>query len=150
MSYDFLQYRGNFECSVGIDYSGAHLGAEYGAGYYESEKVFPGLLFGRLNYSALSRRVRVRLATGEAVSRLNYVWFFYRACMDNGRKPFLMRSPLDERLYLWKFADESLEITLVDLFLGTCGLGVRQVRVKGVAMNADGSIDEGVLRPDVL
>lgn len=147
MPFNQLVYRGNFECSVGADYSGSFLRADYGGGYSETEVIFPRLLTARLSYSALTRGAKVRLPSGESLDRLTYVWSFYCRQMDNGREPFLMRSPLDGKMYLWEFAEESLEITLVDLKLGTTGLALKQVYVRGVATNADGSIDEGIVLP---
>lgn len=150
MPYPQLIYRGNYQLTVGADYAGAHLRADYGGGYSETETVFPGLLTARLNYSALSKRVNVRLRDGETATRLNYIFNFYRARMDAGREPFVMRSPLDDKLYLWEFADDALEVTMVDMYLATTGLAVRQTYVRGVATNADGSVDEDVIDPDAI
>jgi hypothetical protein len=146
--YSQLLYRGNYSLSIGKDFSGSILSAELGGGYRRDERIFPGLMTGKLNYSALSKRVKVRLPNGEMVDRLPYIWFFYCNSKDNGNEPFLMKSPLDNKTYLWIFPDDGIEIEMVDRFLGTTGLTVKQVNVQGVLTNSDGSINEGILSPD--
>src|SRR5687767_14298331 len=101
--YPELIYRGNYEVSVGVDYGGSFLRAEYGGGYSETEVIFPALLTCRLTYSALSRRALITPGDAEPTDRLTYVYGFYRAQMDRGRRPFLMRWPLDDKMYLWEF-----------------------------------------------
>lgn len=142
MTYRALTYRGNYQLTLGADYSGAILSAEFGGGYRVDETIFPKLLYGKLTYSALLRRPKTLTnSEGKLVSRLRYVWDAYTYSKDNGNEPFVMRSPLDDKPYLWIFGEDNLEITLVDQLLATAGLSVRQVRVKGVATNADGSLD---------
>ena len=149
-TYPELVYRGTFQCEVGADYSGSLLTADQGGGLLASEIVFPGLLLVSLNYSTLHRRVKVRLPTGESVSRLDYIWWFFRNSKDGANAPFLMRSPLDERLFLWRFPDDRLTLSLVDFYLATTGLQLQQAIVTGVTLNDDGSIPEGVTYPDSL
>lgn len=150
MPYPMLIYRGNFDCAVGVDYANAFLGADFGGGLDETERIFPGLLTAHMNYKALSKRVNVQLRDGETATRLNYIWNFYRTRMDAGREPFVMRSPLDDKLYLWKFTDLSLEMSMADWYLATTGLSLIQTYVRGVATNADGSVDEDVIDPDAI
>ena len=139
-----LVYRGNFEVTAGIDYADSHLRADYGGGLSETEVVFPPRRFWRLSYPALSRDVSIQLPSGEAVTRHDYVWDFYRHHMDAGNLPFVMRCPRDKKLYLCEFEDTRLEYSLVDLFLATSGLSIRQAAVRGVLLNPDGSVVEGV------
>jgi hypothetical protein len=150
LEYERLVFRGHFRCEVGIDYSGSFLGIDYGGGLEESEKVFPGLLTAKLSYPWLDRDVMVQPWSGEPVSRLEYIWGFYRRHMDNARRPFVMRSPLDKKLYLWKFADDSLSIELVDLYLGTTGLSLRQAYVRHMNTLEGGALDEGVENPSTI
>lgn len=150
LEYERLIFRGHFKCEVGIDYSGSFLSVEYGGGLDETEKVFPGLLTAKLSYPHLDRDVMVQLPSGELVSRLDYIWGFYRRQMDNARRPFLMRSPLDKKLYLWKFADDSLSIELVDLFMGTTGLSMRQAYVRHVNTLEGGALDDGFENPSTI
>lgn len=150
LEYERLVNRGFFKCHVGVDYSGAFLGVEYGGGLEETERIFPGLLTAKLNYPELSRDVMVVTPTGETISRLYYVWGFYRRSMDAGRRPFLMRSPLDKRLYLWRFADDSLSIELADLYLGSTGLSLKQAYVHDMNTLEGGALDEGVENPSTI
>lgn len=141
--YDQLIYLGSFECEIGISYRAAKLGASLGGGYKTVENIFPPLLYGSLTYDTLYRAPLVETAPDTFVSRLDYIWSFYRSSKDNGDKPFLMKSPLDGKWYLWDFPDDDLSITLVDLFMGTTGLKIEQRYVAGVTPdNADGSFDE--------
>lgn len=148
--YERLVYRGNFRCEVGIDYSGSFLEIDYGGGLGESEKVFPGLLTAKLSYPELDRDVMIVTPAGEAVSRLFYVWDFYRRQMDNGRRPFEMRSPLDKKLYLWQFADLSLSIDLINLYLGSTGVTLKQTYVRHMGTLPGGALDEGVENPSTI
>lgn len=148
MPYAQLIYRGNYSLTASIDFAGTMLSAEYGGGYREDEVIFPPLRGWRLNYSALSKLVSVQLRDGERASRLNYIWNFYTASKAAGNLPFVVRCPRDEKLYLAYFPDDNLEMTLVDQFLATCGLSVRQLYVRGVTVNADGSVEESVIDPD--
>jgi hypothetical protein len=158
--YDRLRNRGHFRCEVGIDYSGAFLGIEYGGGLDESERVFPGLLTAKLSYPHLDRDVPVHLPPEDIqalglpfdreVDRLTYVWTFYRRQMDAGRRPYIMRSPLDKKLYLWRFTDDSLSIELVDLYMGTTGLSMKQAYVRGLNTLEGGALDEGFENPSTI
>jgi hypothetical protein len=150
MTYPYLNYRGNFSLTAGIDYAGTMLSAEYGGGFREDEVIFPPLRYWKLTYSALNRRVKVQLPSGEAVNRIDYVWGMYCASKENGNRPFILRCPRDSKLYLAIFTDDTLEMELVDLWLATAGVAIKQAAVRGVATNADGSLDEGVLSPDLL
>lgn len=148
--YPMLIYRGNFSCSVGKAYGGTYLRAELGGGRSKTEAIFPGLLTARLNYTALSKRVNVRLRDGETASRLYYIYNFYCAAMDAGKRPFVMRSPLDDKLYLWEFTDDGIELSMMDSYLATTGLGMMQTYPEGVTVNADGSVNEDVIDPDAI
>jgi hypothetical protein len=151
LEYERLLFRGHFHCEVGIDYSGSFLGVEYGGGLDETEKVFPGLLTAKLSYPELDRDVLIMPPGAvEPVSRLDYIWGFYRRSMDNARRPFLMRSPLDKKLYLWKFADDSLSIELVNLFMGTTGLSMKQTYVRHMNTLEGGALDEGEENPQTI
>lgn len=147
-TFALLAYRGNYQLTVGVDYSASHLRAEFGGGYSETEVIFPGLLTARLTYSALSKRVGLAVRGGVRLSRLDYIWNFYRTRMDGGNEPFVARSPLDDKLYLWEFAETSLEFSMVNQHLATTGLALRQTYVRGVSVNADGSVDDSVIDPD--
>lgn len=150
LEYERLLFRGHFHCEVGVDYSGSFLGVEYGGGLDETEKVFPGLLTAKLSYPELDRDVMIQLPSGELISRLDYIWGFYRRSMDNARRPFIMRFPLDKRLYLWKFTDDSLSIELVNLYLGTSGLSLRQAAVRHMNTLEGGALDEGLENPSTI
>lgn len=141
--YSRLIYRGHFECEIGISYKAAKLGASFGRGYKTVENIFPPLLYGSLSYPTLHRDAMIEVSTGVFKNRLNYIWDFYRASKDNADKPFLMKSPLDGKWYLWDFPEDDLSIRLVDLYMGTTGLKIEQRYVEGVTPdNADGSFDE--------
>lgn len=148
MPFPMLIYRGNYELTASVDFSGTMLSAEYGGGFREDEVIFPPMRGWSLSYKALSKRVSVQLANGERASRLNYVWNFYMASKAGGNLPFVVRCPRDEKLYLAYFPDDALQVNLVDQFLGTCGLTVRQLYVRGVSVNADGSVNEDLIDPD--
>jgi hypothetical protein len=151
MSYPFpeLRYRGNFGVTIGVDYSASYLRAEYGGGYSETEVIFPGLMTAKLNYPALHSRVNTAGENGVPVDRLTYIWTFYRSAMDAGRRPFVMRvpPPLPEKLYVWEFTDDTLDLTAVNRFLATTGLSIRQVYVKQMNFLPDGSIGDADLNP---
>lgn len=150
MPYPQLIYRGNYQLTAGIDFGGTMLSVEYGGGFREDEVVFPPMRKWSLTYSALSKRVAVRLRDGETASRLNYVWNFYVESKAGGNIPFVVRCPRDEKLYLAYFPDDALEMTMVDNYLATTGLALRQVYVRGVSVNADGSVDEDLIDPDAI
>lgn len=145
--YRLLVYRGNFEVTAGIDYGEALLCAKYPFGYMETAVVGIPVRDWALTYTALHRRVKVQLPNGEAVSRLDYVWSFYGGSKGAGNEPFILRCPRNGKLYLAYFPDDRLEYRLVDHFLATAGLSIKQMNVKGVTTNADGSLPEGVSLP---
>lgn len=141
--YNTLIYRGHFECEIGISYKGAKLGVSLGGGYKEVENVFPPLLYGSLSYPTLHRDAMIEVEEDTFVNRLDYIWGFYRESKDNADLPFLMKSPLDGAWYLWQFSDDDLSIRLLDLYMGSTGVKIEQVYVKGVVPdNPDGSFDE--------
>jgi hypothetical protein len=143
VGYSRLIYRGHFECEVGISYKSAKLGASLGGGYKTVENIFPPLLFGSLSYPTLHRDAMIETEPDVFVDRLDYIWSFYRDSKDNADKPFLMKSPLDGKWYLFDFPDDDLSIRLVDLYMGTTGLKIEQRYIAGVVPdNADGSFDE--------
>jgi hypothetical protein len=145
--YKQLSYRGNFEVTACIDYGEALLSAKYPFGYMETAVIGVPLRDWTLAYTALHRRVKIQLSNGEALSRLDYVWSFVCASKDGGNEPFILRCPRDGKLYLAHFPDNRLEYRLVDQFLATSGLAIKQMNVKGVTVNADGSLPEGVSLP---
>lgn len=141
--YSQLIYRGHFECEIGVSYKAAKLGASLGGGFKEAENIFPPLLYGSLSYPTLHRDAMIEVAEDTFVNRLDYIWAFYRASKDAADKPFLMKSPLDGKWYLWDFPDDDLSIRLVDLYMGSSGLKIEQRYISGVVPdNADGSFDE--------
>lgn len=143
VGYSQLIYRGHFECEIGVSYKAAKLGASYGGGYKTVETIFPPLLYGSLSYPTLHRDAMIEVSVGVFKNRLDYIWDFYRSSKDNADKPFLMKSPLDGKWYLWDFPDDDLSIRLVDLYMGSTGLKIEQRYVAGVTPdNEDGSFDE--------
>lgn len=143
VGYSILIYRGHFECEIGVSYKAAKLGAPFGGGYKTVENIFPPLLYGSLSYPTLHRDAMIEVEPDTFVNRLDYIWAFYRESKDNADKPFLMKSPLDGKWYLWDFPDDDLSIRLVDLYMGSTGLKIEQRYVEGVVPdNADGSFDE--------
>lgn len=140
MTYPLLRYRGNYGLTIGLDYSGARLRSEFGGGYSETDNIFPPLLTAQLNYSALSTRSQVP-ETGK--DRLSYFWDFYRDAMENHEGRFLMYAPLplEERLYLWEFADPALGLSAVNMYLATTGVAVRQCYDRQLSFLSDGSLD---------
>lgn len=141
--FPILIYRGHFECEIGVSYKDAKLAASLGGGYKEVENVFPPLLYGSLSYPTLHRDAMIEVEEDTFVNRLDYIFSFYRESKDNADQPFLMKSPLDGKWYLWNFSDDELSIRLVDLYMGSTGLKIEQVYVKGVTPdNEDGSFDE--------
>lgn len=141
--YSKLIYRGHFECEIGVSYKEAKLGASFGGGFKQVENIFPPLLFGSLSYPTLHRDAMIEVETDVFVNRLDYIWTFYRTSKDNADQPFLMKSPLDGKWYLWDFPDDDLSIRLIDLYMGSTGLKIEQRYVEGVVPdNADGSFDE--------
>jgi hypothetical protein len=144
-----LLYRGNYSLTAGIDYGGAILSAEYPFGYREDAVIGVPLRSWTLNYTALHKRVSIQLPNGERASRLNYVWSMYCNSKDAGNLPFILRCPRDEKLYLAYFPENGLQIEMVDMYLATAGLQIKQMNIKGVATNDDGSLDESSL-PIVL
>jgi hypothetical protein len=138
-----LQYRGHFKCEVGISYKAAKLTTGYGGGYREAENIFPPLLYGSLSYPTLHRDAMIETEPDVFVDRLTYIWNFYTNSKDNADEPFLMKSPRNGLWYLWYFPDDDLTVELIDLYMGSSGLKIEQVYVKGVVPdNADGSFDE--------
>ena len=138
-----LIYRGHFDCEIGVSYKAAKLVASLGGGFKEAEIIFPPLLYGSLSYPTLHRDAMIEVAEDTFVNRLDYIWSFYRSSKDNADKPFLMKSPLDSKWYLWDFPDDDLSIRLVDLYMGSSGLKIEQRYVQGVTPDhADGSFDE--------
>jgi hypothetical protein len=137
-----LLYRGNFSLSLGIEYEGVILSANYPFGYREDAVIGAPLRLWQLNYTALHKRVNVQLPNGERASRLNYVWGVYCESKDNGNRPFILRCPRDDKFYLAYFPENNLQIQMVDSYLATAGLPIKQLRIKSVATNADGSLDE--------
>jgi hypothetical protein len=145
VGYSILIYRGHFHCEVGLTYKDAMLSASKGGGYREDELVFPPIRTASLSYPTLHKDAMIEVSTGVFKDRLQYIWDFFRASKDAGNKPFLMKSPnpADNSYFLWVFSDPDLSIDLADLFMGTSGLKLEQVYVKGVVPdNADGSFDE--------
>ena len=141
--YPILIYRGHFECEIGVSYKAAKLGATFGGGYKTVENIFPPLLYGSLSYPTLHRDAMIEVEEDTFVNRLDYIWGFYRESKDNADQPFLMKSPLDGKWYLWDFPDDDLSIRLIDLYMGSTGLKIEQRYVEGVTPdNEDGSFDE--------
>lgn len=141
--FPILKYRGHFECEIGISYKSAKLGVSLGGGYKAVDNIFPPLLYGSLSYPTLHRDAMIEVEEDVFVNRLDYIWAFYRNSKDNGDEPFLMKSPLDGKWYLWDFPDDDLTITLLDLYMGSSGLKIEQRYVEGVIPdNDDGSFDE--------
>jgi hypothetical protein len=145
-----LCYRGNYSLTAGIDFGGTMLSAEYGGGYREDEVIFPPLRYWKLTYSALHKHVKVRLPNGEMIDRLSYVWQMYYNSKNTGNQPFILRCPRDKKIYLAYFPDDTLEVEMMDMFLGTTGLSIKQVNVRGITTNADGSLNEGITYADSL
>lgn len=138
-----LIYRGHFRCEVGISYKEAKLTASYGGGYREAENIFPPLLFGSLSYPTLHRDAMIETEPDVFVDRLTYIWDFYATSKSNADQPFLMKSPRNGAWYLWIFPDDDLTIELADLYMGSTGLKIQQVYVKGIVPdNSDGSFDD--------
>lgn len=140
-----LIYRGHFQVTVGISYKDAALSASFGGGYSTTENIFPPLRSAGLRYPTLNVDAMIEVSTGVFKNRLQYIWDFFRASKDAGNKPFLMKSPnpADNKYFLWVFSDPDLTIDLIDLFMGSSGLKLDQVYVKGVVPdNADGSFNE--------
>jgi len=138
-----LKYRGHFECEVGFDHSGAILSAEYGGGASVGEVIFPKLRTASLSYPTLSRDAMIEVEEDTFVNRLEYIVGFYNARMEEGNGPFLMKFPYDSKWYLWKFEDKNLSVRLLDLFMGSSGLKLKQCYEPSIVPdNADGSFDE--------
>lgn len=126
-----------------MSYKAAKLSASYGGGYRQAENIFPALLSGSLSYPTLHRDAMIEVEEDTFVNRLDYIWNFYTNSKDNADEPFLMKSPRNGAWYLWVFTDDDLTIELADLYMGSTGLKIEQVYVKGVVPdNADGSFDE--------
>lgn len=141
--YPILIYRGHFHVTMGFDHSGSLLSAEYGGGLRSDEVIFPKLRTGSLNYPTLHRDAMIEVEEDTFVNRLDYIVGFYNTSKENGNEPFLMKSPLDGKWYLWFFPDNNLDVELIDLYMGSSGLKIRQIYVQGVVPdNADGSFDE--------
>lgn len=143
--FETLIYRGHFRCSIGFDHSGSLLSAEYGGGLRDDEVIFPKLRIGSLSYPTLHRDAMIEVEEDVFVNRLDYICNFYNASKENGNEPFLMKSPLDGKWFLWIFPEDELSVELIDLYMGTSGLKIKQVYVRGVVPdNADGSFNEEV------
>ena len=145
VGYSILIYRGHFRCTVGLTYKDSLLSTNYGGGFRQDEIVFPPLRSASLSYPTLHKDAMIEVSTGVFKNRLQYIWDFFRASKDAGNKPFLMKSPnpADNNYFLWVFSDPELSIELIDLYMGSSGLKLDQVYVKGVVPdNADGSFDE--------
>jgi hypothetical protein len=126
-----------------VSYKDAILSAAYGGGFREAENIFPPLLQGSLSYPTLHRDAMIEVEEDVFVDRLTYIWDFYAASKDAGDKPFLMKSPRNGAWYLWRFTDDALTIELADLYMGSTGLKIEQVYVKGVTPDQpDGSFNE--------
>lgn len=143
VGYSILIYRGHFKVTIGLSYKDSLLSASYGGGYREVENIFPPLRSANLSYPTLHRDAMIEVAEDTFVDRLTYIYGFYKDSKDTGNKPFLMKSPLDGKWFLWVFADDELSIELFDLYMGGTGIKLEQVYVRGVVPdNADGSFDE--------
>ncbi len=141
--FETLLYRGHFRVIVGFDHSGSLLSAEYGGGMRDDEVIFPKLRTASLSYPTLHRDAMVEVEEDVFINRLDYIVGFYNTSKENGNEPFLMKSPLDGKWFLWFFVNDELSVELVDLYMGTTGLKIKQVYVRGVVPdNADGSFDE--------
>lgn len=141
--FPILIYRGHFECEVGFDHSGAFLSAEFGGGASVGEVIFPKLRTAALSYPTLHRDAMIEVAEDTFVNRLDYIVEFYNARMEEGNGPFLMKFPYDSKWYLFKFEDKSLSVRLIDLYMGSSGLKLKQCYEPGITPdNADGSFDE--------
>jgi len=143
--FETLIYRGHFECEVGFDHGDSLLTAQLGGGLEESEVLFPKLRYASLSYPTLHRDAMVQVESDPDVfvDRLTYITSFYNERMEAGNEPFLMKFPLDSKWYLWRFTETSLTVNLIDLFMGSSGLRLKECRVRGVVPDADGSFDEG-------
>lgn len=145
VGYSILIYRGHFHCEVGLTYKDAMLSGSRGGGYRDDELIFPPIRTASLSYPTLHKDALIEVSTGVFKNRVQYIWDFFRASKDAGNKPFLMKSPnpADNKYFLWVFSDPDLSIELIDLFMGSSGLKLEQVYVKGVVPdNDDGSFDE--------
>jgi hypothetical protein len=138
-----LLYRGHFECDVGLDHTDSLLTAQFGGGLEESEVLFPKMRTASLSYPTLHRDAMIEIEEDVFVNRLEYITGFYNARMEAGNEPFLMKFPLDSQWYLFRFTQTELNVRLIDLFMGSSGLQLKECRVRGlVPDNADGSFDE--------
>jgi hypothetical protein len=138
-----LLYRGHFECEVGFDHSGAFLSADLGGGASKADVIFPKLRTAALAYPTLHRDAMIEVEPDTFVNRLVYIVEFYNARMEEGNGPFLMKFPYDSKWYLFKFEDKNLSVRLIDLYMGSSGLKLKQCYEPTiVADNADGSFDE--------
>lgn len=141
--FDILIYRGHFRMTMGFDHSGSLLSAEYGGGLRDDEVIFPKLRTGSLSYPTLHRDITIEVEEDVFVNRLEYIVGFYNTSKENGNEPFLMKSPLDGKWFLWFFPEDDLSVELIDLYMGTTGLKIQQRYVQGVVPdNADGSFNE--------
>lgn len=128
---------------MGIDYSGALLSAGFGGGFQETEVIFPPLRTAELSYPTLHRDAMVEVGEDVFQNRLEYIYGFYTNSKANGNEPFVMKSPLDGKFYVWQFVDDDLDIRLLDLFMGSSGLKIKQVYVRGLTPDfPDGSFSE--------
>lgn len=143
VGFETLLYRGHFRVTMGFDHSGSLLSAEYGGGLRDDEVIFPKLRTGTLSYPTLHRDAMIEIDEEVFKDRLAYIVDFYNASKENGNEPFLMKSPLDSKWFLWIFPEDELSVELIDLYMGSSGLKIRQVYVRGVTPdNADGSFSE--------
>jgi hypothetical protein len=138
-----LKYRGHFECEVGFDHSGSMLDASYGGGASVADVIFPKLRTAALSYPTLHRDAMIEVEEDTFVNRLVYIVEFYDARIEEGNGPFLMKFPYDSKWYLFKFEEKNLNVRLIDLYMGSSGLKLKQCYELGIVPdNADGSFDE--------
>lgn len=141
--FETLIYRGHFECEGGFEHGDSLLSATFGGGLEDYEVVFPKMRTASLSYPTLHRDAMIEVEPDTFVDRLTYLTNFYNARMEAGNEPFLMKFPLDSQWYLWRFTETYLTVKLIDLFMGSTGLKLKECRVRGtVPDNADGSFDD--------
>lgn len=138
-----LIYRGHFEIEIGFDHSGSVLFADLGGGASKADVIFPKLRTASLSYPTLHRDAMIEVEPDTFVNRLEYIVEFYNARMEEAYGPFLMKFPYDGKYYLWKFEEPNLSVRLIDLYMGSSGLKLKQCYDATFPPdNADGSFDE--------
>ncbi len=144
--YSRLAYRGYFDVEIGFDHKESQVSAPLGGGYLETEVIFPKLRTCALNYPAptgLHRDALIEVEPGVFKNRLEYIVDIYNTSKENGNEPVLMKFPYDGKWYLWRFPDDDLTVRLIDLYMASGGLKLRQAYVAGVVPdNLDGSFDD--------